>query len=291
MTCRPRMLVLIGQRNRTARSAAVASACEKHGGTEAVEGAQFERVERVHDAGAVGCRGGAAGRPGAGDARRADVPAGRHRAGAGDEGSGRSVPTSLTRPSGSSTRWTRCSRAASCAGTPTSIARMRAAASRSAPAMPTTSAPTTTSTREAATRFPATSAPKWSSSLPGSSTGAASLSVLGGWREAPQVGFYGIGTNTSNDDRTNYLFQQPYASALVTVFPTRKVFMIGGGAEFSQWSQEPGKGSYPVGRDEIHSRRRFQASAPKSRTSTRRAPLASTGAPHPATHVAAASTA
>ena len=71
------------------------------------------------------------------------------------------------------------------------------------------------------------------------------LSVLGGWREAPEVGFYGIGTNTSEDDRTNYLFEQPYASALLTVFPTRKLLMLGGGAEFSQWTQEPGKGSYP----------------------------------------------
>src|SRR5262252_7301476 len=47
------------------------------------------------------------------------------------------------------------------------------------------------------------------------------LSVLGGWREATQVGFYGLGTNTSKDARTNYLFQQPYASALLTLFPTR----------------------------------------------------------------------
>ena len=49
----------------------------------------------------------------------------------------------------------------------------------------------------------------------------AHLSVIGGWREATQVGFYGIGTNTSKDDRTNYLFQQPYGNALLTVFPAR----------------------------------------------------------------------
>ena len=36
--------------------------------------------------------------------------------------------------------------------------------------------------------------------------------MLGGWREATQVGFYGIGQDTSKDDRTNYLFQQPYGS-------------------------------------------------------------------------------
>src|SRR4029453_14642281 len=38
------------------------------------------------------------------------------------------------------------------------------------------------------------------------------LSVIGGWREATQVGFYGVGNDTSNDDRTNYLFTQPYGN-------------------------------------------------------------------------------
>jgi hypothetical protein len=71
------------------------------------------------------------------------------------------------------------------------------------------------------------------------------LSVLGGWREATQVGFYGIGTDTSKDDRTNYLFRQPYGSALLTLFPTRKVLMLRGGAELSRWSQEPGEGTFP----------------------------------------------
>jgi hypothetical protein len=73
----------------------------------------------------------------------------------------------------------------------------------------------------------------------------AHLSVLGGWREATQVGFYGIGNNTSKDDRTNYLFRQPYGSALFTIFPTRRVLMLRGGAEFSRWKQESGEGSFP----------------------------------------------
>jgi Omp85 superfamily domain len=73
----------------------------------------------------------------------------------------------------------------------------------------------------------------------------ANLSVIGGWREATEVGFYGLGTNTSQDDRTSYLFQQPYGTALLTVFPTRRLLMLRGGAEFTQWSQEPGKGSFP----------------------------------------------
>jgi hypothetical protein len=71
------------------------------------------------------------------------------------------------------------------------------------------------------------------------------LSVLGGWREATQVGFYGVGTNTSKDDRTNYLFNQPYGSALLTVFPTRRWLMLRGGVEYSKWSQEPGEGTFP----------------------------------------------
>ena len=53
------------------------------------------------------------------------------------------------------------------------------------------------------------------------------------------------GTNTSKDDRTNYLFRQPYGSALFTIFPTRKHLLFRGGAEFSRWSQEPGEGSFP----------------------------------------------
>ena len=71
------------------------------------------------------------------------------------------------------------------------------------------------------------------------------LSLLGGWREATQVGFYGIGTNTSNDDRTNYLFQQPYGSALISISPARRFLMLGGGVELSQWSQKSGQGTFP----------------------------------------------
>jgi outer membrane protein assembly factor BamA len=71
------------------------------------------------------------------------------------------------------------------------------------------------------------------------------LSILGGWREATQVGFYGLGMNTTTDDRSNYLFQQPYGSALLTLFPARKILMVRGGAEVTRWSQKPGEGSIP----------------------------------------------
>ena len=72
------------------------------------------------------------------------------------------------------------------------------------------------------------------------------LSVLGGWREATDVGFYGIGPDTSKDDKSNYQFEQPYGSALLTLFPTRRVFMLRGGIELSQWSQGSGESSPSV---------------------------------------------
>jgi Omp85 superfamily domain len=71
------------------------------------------------------------------------------------------------------------------------------------------------------------------------------LSVLGGWREATEVGFYGFGMDTSVDDRANYAFQNPYGSALLTIEPTRRFLEFIGGAEFTQWKQEPGQGSAP----------------------------------------------
>jgi Omp85 superfamily domain len=72
------------------------------------------------------------------------------------------------------------------------------------------------------------------------------FSVIGGWREATQVGFYGIGTgSTSHDDRANYSFQQPYVAGRLTFWPTRELFVLGAGVEYSQWKQQPGSGSAP----------------------------------------------
>lgn len=69
------------------------------------------------------------------------------------------------------------------------------------------------------------------------------LSVLGGWREATQVGFFGLGMDTSKDDRTNYDFKQPYGSATLELWPARKLLMLRGGVELSEWAQHPGKGT------------------------------------------------
>jgi hypothetical protein len=72
------------------------------------------------------------------------------------------------------------------------------------------------------------------------------VSVIGGWREATQVGFYGIGTSsTSKDSRANYSFTQPYVSGRLEVWPTRKWFVVGGGLEYSKWDQGSGSGADP----------------------------------------------
>ena len=72
------------------------------------------------------------------------------------------------------------------------------------------------------------------------------LSVLGGWREATQVGFYGLGTpKTSIDDRANYSFEQPYVSAALDVRPARGLFVLGAGVDYSTWNQREGQGTAP----------------------------------------------
>jgi hypothetical protein len=71
------------------------------------------------------------------------------------------------------------------------------------------------------------------------------LSVLGGWREATQVNFYGLGPDTKQEALTNYAFDQPYLSATLEVFPTRRLLMLRGDVEVSQWNQKPGSGGSP----------------------------------------------
>ena len=72
-----------------------------------------------------------------------------------------------------------------------------------------------------------------------------SLSLLGGYREATEVGFYGIGTDTDKDDRANFAFDRWYGSALMTVRPTRRFLTLRGGLELSEWNTKPGEGTVP----------------------------------------------
>jgi surface antigen Omp85-like protein len=73
----------------------------------------------------------------------------------------------------------------------------------------------------------------------------AKLSATGGWREAPEVGFFGVGNDSTEANETNYLFRQPYANALLRYYPARSGVMLRGGAEFSRWNLEDGEGADP----------------------------------------------
>jgi hypothetical protein len=75
--------------------------------------------------------------------------------------------------------------------------------------------------------------------------GTTRLSVLGGWRDATEVAFYGIGQDSSKDARANYSFEQPYASTTLTVRPTRRWLKLTAGLEVSQWQSGPAGGRYP----------------------------------------------
>lgn len=71
------------------------------------------------------------------------------------------------------------------------------------------------------------------------------LVAVAGWREATQVGFYGIGGDTPIENKTVYGFTQPYGRMDLTFRPARGPFLIRGGVEASQWNQGSGSGSNP----------------------------------------------
>jgi hypothetical protein len=72
------------------------------------------------------------------------------------------------------------------------------------------------------------------------------LTLNAGWRDATEVGFYGRGMDTSPSDRANYGFERPAASALLTLRPTRRMFLLRGGLDYSQWDLKSGTGARSV---------------------------------------------
>jgi hypothetical protein len=70
------------------------------------------------------------------------------------------------------------------------------------------------------------------------------LSVIGGWREATEVPFYGLG-DSQPENRVNYGFKQPHVSGLLTLKPTRRFLVVSGGVEYTQWKLQPGEGAFP----------------------------------------------
>ena len=97
------------------------------------------------------------------------------------------------------------------------------------------------------------------------------LSVIGGWREATQVGFYGTGTaNTSADDRANYSFEQPYGSATLDCPADAQLSASCAAASSYAVEAGPGRGTRPSVERSTRPRR-CPASARARPTCTRRA--------------------
>jgi hypothetical protein len=82
----------------------------------------------------------------------------------------------------------------------------------------------------------------------------ATLSLLGGYREATQVGFYGIGTDTVKENRANFAFDRWYGGGLLAVRPTRRFLMLRGGAELTEWNTKPGEGDGSFSRGGLYPR-------------------------------------
>ena len=175
-----------------------------------------------------------------------DESHGRDRAGQGGEGGGGAPVRAQQGRGRRSTAPKTFSSAAGCTGIRSSKARTPAAALPWAPATGASSVPTTPSTCGEAITFSGYKRIEAEFLAPRLFNRRGVLSVIGGWREATTVGFYGIGTGpTSVDDRANYSFTQPYVSTTLDFWPTRRLFVLRGGLEFSQWSQEGSDSSEP----------------------------------------------
>ena len=71
-----------------------------------------------------------------------------------------------------------------------------------------------------------------------------SFGTKAGWRDATQVAYYGLGMQTSQDNRTNFRFQQSYADGHATFRPVWW-FPIYGALAGEHWEIKQGKGDFP----------------------------------------------
>ena len=68
--------------------------------------------------------------------------------------------------------------------------------------------------------------------------------VTAGWRDATQVSFFGIGLQSSKDNRTNFRFQETYLDGFGE-FRILRWLPIRGGVGFEQWNTLKGQGDEP----------------------------------------------
>lgn len=70
------------------------------------------------------------------------------------------------------------------------------------------------------------------------------FSLRAGWLDAPQIGFYGLGNDTSSDDRANFRLKQTYAAATLDLKPSSWTRLVGEVA-YEDYKTESGRGSAP----------------------------------------------
>jgi hypothetical protein len=75
--------------------------------------------------------------------------------------------------------------------------------------------------------------------------GRLTLSVAGGWRDATQVAFFGLGMDTSQDQRANTRLSQAYANGAATLRPVPYV-VLEGAASLEGFNQQDPQGDFPA---------------------------------------------
>lgn len=80
--------------------------------------------------------------------------------------------------------------------------------------------------------------------MPHLAGGRLALRADGGWRDATQVGFFGLGMGTSSDDRANFRMKQTSAGVEARVRPGGALF-AGAGVGYEDFTLERGKGVHP----------------------------------------------
>jgi hypothetical protein len=83
-----------------------------------------------------------------------------------------------------------------------------------------------------------------STTSPGHLLGRLAYGANAGWRDATRVGYYGLGVETSQDDRANFEFKEGYGGAWAHLRPVRWVALEQRVA-FEDYTLEPGEGKVP----------------------------------------------
>ena len=74
--------------------------------------------------------------------------------------------------------------------------------------------------------------------------GRLDLSARAGWRDATQIGYYGVGRDSSADDRANFRLSETYAEGNLMVKPLRWIH-LGGSVAYERYEEKQGQGSNP----------------------------------------------